>query len=56
MGENAIYIMAEFQDYRGNIIYWHTDARVVWFPDGTSLYDFLSADVTDEQIDRILDK
>ena len=51
---NGKYIMAEFQDADGNIIYWHTDARVVWLPDGTSLNVYLDADVTDEQIDKIL--
>ena len=47
MGENERYIMAEFQDDKGNIIYWHTDARVVWLPDGTSLYAYMDADVAD---------
>lgn len=55
MGENERYIMAEFQDSNGNIMYWHTDARVVWLPDGTSLYAYLNADVTDGQIDKILE-
>lgn len=54
MGENERYIMAEFQDSKGNIVYWHTDVRVVWLPDGTSLYTYIDADVTDEQINAIL--
>lgn len=54
MGENERYIMCEFQDSNGNIVYWHTDARVVWLPDGTSLYTYMDADVTDEQINAIL--
>lgn len=54
MGENQRYIMAEFQDSNGNIIYFHTDARVVWLPDGTSLYDVLAAKISDEQINTIL--
>lgn len=54
MGENERYIMAEFQDSNGNIIYFHTDARVVWLPDGTSLYALLNGTMTDEQINTIL--
>ncbi len=54
MNENGRYIMAEFQDSDGNIIYWHTDARVVWLPDGTSLDTYLNADVTDDLINEIL--
>lgn len=54
MGENERYIMCEFQDSQGNIIYWHTDARVVWLPDGTSLYAYMDANVTDDQINAIL--
>lgn len=49
------YIMAEFQDANGNIVYWHTDARVVWLSDGTSLDAYLNADVTDERINKILE-
>lgn len=56
MGENERYIMAEFQDDEGNIIYWHTDARIVWLPDGTSLYAFLNSAVTDTTLNGILDK
>lgn len=56
MGENERYIMAEFQDANGNIIYWHTDARVVWLPDGTSLYAFLNDEVTDAMLNGILEK
>lgn len=54
MDENERYIMAEFQDSNGNIIYFHTDARVVWFPDGTSLYALLNETMTDERINAIL--
>lgn len=49
------YLLVEFQDADGNVCYFHTDARVVWLPDGTSLYAFLNADVTDEQINSIFE-
>lgn len=54
MGENERYIMAEFQDSNGNIIYFHTDVRVVWMPDGASLGDFLNKEATDEEITAAL--
>ena len=48
------YRREEFQDHKGNVIYWHTDGRVVWLPDGDSLWDFIKDDVTDDQITQIL--
>lgn len=48
------YRREEFQDYEGNVVYPHTDARVVWMPNGKSLWDFCKDDVTDEQIAQIL--
>ncbi|MCM1040414.1 MAG: hypothetical protein NC434_13940 [Ruminococcus sp.] len=48
------YRREEFQDSDGNAIYFHTDARVVWIPDGDSLWDFIKDDVTDERIAQIL--
>ncbi len=47
------YLLAEYQDHLGNVYYFHTDPRVVWMPDGTSLYAYLTAPVTDEQINSI---
>lgn len=47
------YLLVEFQDHNGNVCYFHTDARVVWMPDGTSVYDFLTKETTDAQIDSI---
>lgn len=48
------YRLEEAQDSEGNVIYWHTDARVIWLPDGMSLADFLKDDVTNKQINAIL--
>lgn len=50
----ATTLRIQFQDSNGNIIHWHTDARVVFFPDGTSLYALYNNEVTDEQINQIL--
>ena len=50
------YLLVEFQDSNGNVCYFHTDARVVWLPDGASLYDFLNSDISDEQINSIFNK
>ncbi len=48
------YLLVEFSDYQGNVIYFHTDSRVVWMQNGKSLEAFLSTEVTDEQIKNIL--
>lgn len=48
------YLLVEFSDHNGNVCYFHTDARVVWMPDGTSLSDFLTIRATDEEIDAAL--
>lgn len=48
------YLLAEFQDHKGNVIYWHTDFRVVWLDDETSLATFLKEN-TDEDIDEMID-
>lgn len=46
-------VISEFQDYQGTVHYWHTDARATWMPDGTSVYDFLTKETTDAQIDSV---
>ncbi len=43
----------EFQDHEGNVVYPQTDARGVWV-DNQSLYTLLNAEVSDEQINNIL--
>jgi len=48
------YLLVEFSDSDGNVCYYHTDARVVWLPDGTSLWDFMNKGVTDEEITAAL--
>ncbi|MFG6336305.1 MAG: hypothetical protein K1W20_12710 [Lachnospiraceae bacterium] len=48
------YLLVEFSDHNGNVCYFHTDVRVVWMPDGTSLGDFLSREATDEEITAAL--
>lgn len=48
------YRKEEFQDENGDVIYPHTDARVVFLPDGMTVYDFLNNEVTNEQINQIL--
>lgn len=48
------YRREEIQDYEGNVIYHHTDAAVVWLPDGTSLENFLSKNATEEEITAAL--
>lgn len=48
------YRREEYQDNEGNVIYPHTDAAVVWLPDGTSLDTFLSKNATDEEITAAL--
>lgn len=44
------YLLVEFSDDSGNVCYFHTDIRVVWLPDGTSAWDFLSQEATEEEI------
>ncbi|MFG6334523.1 MAG: hypothetical protein K1W20_03475 [Lachnospiraceae bacterium] len=48
------YLLVEFSDHNGNVCYFHTDTRVVWMPDGTSLGDFFSREATDEEITAAL--
>lgn len=48
------YLLVEFSDSNGNVCYFHTDIRVVWLPDGTSLGYFLSEEATDEDITAAL--
>lgn len=48
------YLLVEFSDHNGNVCYFHTDIRVVWLPDGSSLWDFLNQKVTDEEITAAL--
>lgn len=48
------YLLVEFSDYQGNVIYFHTDSRVVWMQNGKSLESFLGTEITDEQIKSIL--
>lgn len=48
------YLLVEFSDHKGNVCYFHTDIRVVWLPDGTSLLDFINKDATDEEITAAL--
>ena len=48
------YLLVEFQDANGNVCYFHTDFRVVWLDDETSLATFLKEN-TDEEIDAIID-
>lgn len=47
------YRIEEMQDHEGNVIYPQTDARGVWVGDW-ALYALLNTEVTDEQINRIL--
>lgn len=47
------YRIEEFQDYQGNVVYPQTDARGVWV-DESSLYALLNADITEDQINIIL--
>ena len=48
------YLLVEFQDNNGNVCYFHTDFRVVWLDDETSLATFLKEN-TDEEIDAMID-
>lgn len=48
------YLLVEFSDNNGNVCYFHTDARIVWLPDGTSVWDFLNGCATDEDITAAL--
>ncbi len=47
------YRIEELQDHKGNVIYPQTDARGVWVED-YALYALLNTEVTDEQINTIL--
>lgn len=47
------YRIEEMQDDEGNVIYPQTDAKGVWV-DGKLLQDILKAEVSDEQINAIL--
>lgn len=47
-----IYV-GELQDYEGNTIYPHTEAQVVWMPEGESIADFLNTNVTKDDIKSI---
>lgn len=47
------YRIEEMQDDEGNVVYPHTDAKAVW-ADGILLQNILSAEVSDEQINAIL--
>ncbi len=47
------YRIEELQDHQGNVIYPQTDSRGVWVDDW-SLYALLNTEVTDEQIQSIL--
>ena len=49
-----IYV-GELQDYEGNTVYPHTEANVVWLPVGTSVSDFLKAEVTDAEINSMFE-
>lgn len=48
------YLLVEFQDSNGNVCYFHTDFRVVWLDDETSLATFLKEN-TDEEMDAMID-
>lgn len=47
------YLLVEFQDYQGNVLYFHTDARATWLQDGTSVqahlddYELTESDLSD---------
>ena len=47
------YRIEEFQDHQGNVVSPQTDARAVWVGE-QSLHSLLSAEITDEQNDSIL--
>lgn len=47
------YRIEEMQDDEGNVVYPQTEAKAVWV-DGTLLHSILSDEVSDEQIDNIL--
>lgn len=49
------YRIEEFQDHQGNVVYPQTDARAVWAGE-QSLHSLLSAEITDEQIDSVLNE
>ncbi len=54
MADNASrYRMEELQDHKGNVIYPHTDADVVWMGD-ESVGTFLKKQATDEEITAAL--
>lgn len=55
MAENTSrYRMEEFQDNEGNVVYPHTDARVTWMQDGTSLHAYLSdSELTESNLNEI---
>jgi len=54
MADNTTrYRIEELQDHKGNVIYPQTDARGVWVEDH-ALYALLNTEVTDEQINTIL--
>lgn len=48
------YRTEELSDSDGNVIYPHTESEVVWMKDGQSLSSYMSGEVTDEQINSIL--
>ncbi len=49
------YLLVEFQDYKGNVCYFHTDARVTWLKDGNNVQNYLdNSEMTDSQINEIL--
>lgn len=48
-----VYV-GELQDYEGNTVYPHTEASVVWMPEGQSLSDFMKDELTDDQIKQLI--
>lgn len=52
---DGVYRLVEFQDYQGNVCYFHTDARVTWMADGTSVESFMrNSELTEAQINEIM--
>ncbi len=48
-----VYV-GELQDYEGNTVYPHTEATVVWLPEGQSVAEFIRDEVTDDQIKQLI--
>lgn len=53
--DGSRYLLIELQDSDGNVLYPHTEVKGIWLPDGTSMYDCLLTESTDEKINNIFD-